>query len=143
MFLHFNRTFEDGINGELAAVLHGQKAITAQIDQLEKLMSPIASQLSAVQANLTDVQNDVATLASGVTGLNTQIAALQAQIASGAGDSLTPATQTLLTNLVSQGTALQTTADAAAAELPGTATATATSSTPAATPAIKKTANLP
>jgi uncharacterized coiled-coil protein SlyX len=80
-------------------------------------MATIVDQLTAVQAAITKTQTDVVTLTSGVTALNTTVAQLQSEIAN-QGDVLSPATQAVLATLVTQAGALQTSADAAAAELP-------------------------
>ena len=77
----------------------------------------IADELSAVATALTKTQGDVSTLATGVTGLNTAVSMLTTEIAN-QGDVLSPTSQAALNALVTQATGLQTTADAAVAELP-------------------------
>ena len=103
-----------GIGIQLAAILAGQSF-------LQRQMSAIATQLTAIQGSITALQGDVATLATGITGLEATITQLQQSIAN-QGDVLSPATQTILTNLVTQAATAKTAADAAVAELPTSAT---------------------
>jgi uncharacterized protein YoxC len=83
---------------------HKLDAIIANQEEIMTQQATIVQQLQSVQIALNSV-------ASGITALDADIQKLNDQIAANSGDNLTPATQALLSSIVSQSASLATQAN--------------------------------